>query len=338
MPNRETVRKRTLLHESNMPADTNKEDNMQKDIPPIAAALAKCSIDTTELSSQKSYTVEEIRDYISCREQSKPTAHLDLTTEDAQKLLDSGDEVTLLVGLKYFGQLDPTIAQQICDIGSIAVPFQLKRFPGINYDDITKRMTQAGHKWVSQVGLENFKELNDELAAKAGPFKTVEELEDDIKREITKQKETEATEKLKDDLVAELVEKSTVPVPDVLLKDQMKLIEQDTNRNLMYRGMSIDDYIKSLKYKDKNDWLENEVRPIAEKRVKAGLLLAELSKVEKIEATENELLEKINQLGKQYPSEDMRKHLKTPEVQRDVANRILTEKTVDRLVSLNSKK
>ncbi len=181
-------------------------------------------------------------------------------------------------------------------------------------------------------------ELNDELAAKAGPFKTVEELEDDIKREITKQKETEAIEKLKDNLVAELVEKSTVPVPDVLLKDQMKLIEQDTNRNLMYRGMSIDDYIKSLKYKDKNDWLENEVRPIAEKRVKAGLLLAELSKVEKIEATENELLEKINQLGKQYPSEDMRKHLKTPEVQRDVANRILTEKTVDRLVSLNSKK
>ena len=181
-------------------------------------------------------------------------------------------------------------------------------------------------------------ELNDELAAKAGPFKTVEELEDDIKREITKQKETEAIEKLKDDLVAELVEKSTVPVPDVLLKDQMKLIEQDTNRNLMYRGMSIDDYIKSLKYKDKNDWLENEVRPIAEKRVKAGLLLAELSKAEKIEATENELLEKINQLGKQYPSEDMRKHLKTPEVQRDVANRILTEKTVDRLVSLNSKK
>ena len=147
-----------------MPAGTNKEDNTQKDTPPIAAALAKCSIDATELSAQKSHTVEEIRDYISCREQSKPIEQLDLTTEDAQKLLDSGDEVALLVGLKYFGQLDPAIAQQICDIGSIAVPFQLKRFPGIDYDDITKRMTQAGHKWVSQVGLENFTELNDELA------------------------------------------------------------------------------------------------------------------------------------------------------------------------------
>lgn len=85
MPNRETVRKRTLLHESNTPADTNKEDNTQKDPPPIAAALAKCSIDATELSAQKSHTAEEIRDYISCREQSKPIEHLDLTTEDAQK-------------------------------------------------------------------------------------------------------------------------------------------------------------------------------------------------------------------------------------------------------------
>lgn len=131
MPNRETVRKRTLLDESNTPADTNKEGNTRKDAPPIAAVLAKCSIDATELSAQKSYTVEEIRDYISCREQSKPTAHLDLTTEDAQKMLDSGDEVTLLVGLKYFGQLDPTIAQQICDIGSIAVPFRLKQFPAL---------------------------------------------------------------------------------------------------------------------------------------------------------------------------------------------------------------
>ena len=110
-----------------MPAGTNKEDNTQKDTPPIAAALAKCSIDATELSAQKSHTVEEIRDYISCREQSKPIEYLDLTTEDAQKLLDSGDEVALLVGLKYFGQLDPAIAQQICDIGSIAVPFQLKQ-------------------------------------------------------------------------------------------------------------------------------------------------------------------------------------------------------------------
>ncbi len=181
-------------------------------------------------------------------------------------------------------------------------------------------------------------ELNDELAAKAGPFKTVDELKADIEREITKQKESEADEKLKDALVLELVEKSNVPVPEILINDQVRSIEQDLVQNLMYRGMTLENYLKETKFKDKDAWVEKEAKPIATKRVKAGLLLAELSKIEKIEATDAELLEKINQLGEQYPSEEMRKQLKTPEVQRDIANRLLTEKTVNRLVELNTKK
>lgn len=180
-------------------------------------------------------------------------------------------------------------------------------------------------------------EMTDELAAKAGPFKTVKELEDDIKREITKQKEAEAHEAFKDELVSELVEKSTVPVPEILLKDQMRSIEQDMTQNLMYRGLTLDDYLNEKQFKDKDAWLESEVKDVAEKRVKAGLVLAELSKVEKVEATNEELLERMNQLGQQYPNEEVRKQLKTPEAQRDIANRLLTEKTVELLVQFNIK-
>ncbi|MDO4684088.1 MAG: trigger factor [Candidatus Saccharibacteria bacterium] len=180
-------------------------------------------------------------------------------------------------------------------------------------------------------------EMTDELAAKAGPFKTVQELEDDIKREITKQKEAEAHEAFKDELVSELVEKSTVPVPEILVNDQMRSIEQDMTQNLMYRGLTLDDYLSEKKFKDKDAWLASEVKEVAEKRVKAGLVLAELSKVEKVEATNEELLERMNQLGQQYPNEEVRKQLKTPEAQRDIANRLLTEKTVELLVQFNTK-
>lgn len=180
-------------------------------------------------------------------------------------------------------------------------------------------------------------EMTDELAAKAGPFKTVQELEDDIKREITKQKEAEAHEAFKDELVSELVEKSTVPVPEILVNDQMRSIEQDMAQNLMYRGLTLDDYLSEKKFKDKDAWLASEVKEVAEKRVKAGLVLAELSKVEKVEATNEELLERMNQLGQQYPNEEVRKQLKTPEAQRDIANRLLTEKTVELLVQFNTK-
>lgn len=180
-------------------------------------------------------------------------------------------------------------------------------------------------------------ELTDELAAKAGPFTTVKELEDDIKREVANQKETEAAEKLKDALVTELVEKSTVPVPEILVQDQMKSIEQDMVQNLMYKGLTLDNYLAEKDFKDKDAWLESEVKDAARNRVKAGLVLAELSKILKVEATQEELLERMNQLGQQYSDESVREQLKTPEAQRDIANRILTDKTIEQLVALNSK-
>jgi trigger factor len=83
-------------------------------------------------------------------------------------------------------------------------------------------------------------EVNDEFAAKAGPFKTVAELKDDIKRELTAQKEREEGEKLKDELVKQLVEVSKVPVPEVLVKDQAESIERDMTQNLMYQGLSLE--------------------------------------------------------------------------------------------------
>jgi trigger factor len=181
-------------------------------------------------------------------------------------------------------------------------------------------------------------ELNDEFATKAGPFKTVEELKSDIKRELTAQKEREAKESMKDDLVKQLVEVSKVPVPEILRKDQAESIERDMTQNLMYQGLTLDQYLENKGFESKEKWLEGEVNDAAEKRVQAGLVLAELSKAEKIEATNEELEEHVNLYKKQYANNPrMVEQFDQPEARRDIANRLLTEKTVDRLVELNTK-
>ncbi len=180
--------------------------------------------------------------------------------------------------------------------------------------------------------------LDDDFAAKAdNRFKTVKELKDDIKSEIGKQKDRESKEKLKAELVGKLIEVSDIPVPQILLDDQVRSIEQDMTQNLMYQNITLDQYIATQKFKDHEDWHKKEVIPAAEKRVKAGLVLSELSKVEKIEATADELAEHINTYKQQYANNlEMVKQFDQPEAQRDIANRLLTEKTVDRLVELNA--
>ena len=179
--------------------------------------------------------------------------------------------------------------------------------------------------------------LDDKFAAKAGPFTSMDDLRKDIKAEITAQAERKATDDLKDELVKQLVAKSTVSVPSVLRDDQIRSLEQDLRQNLMYRGRTLEQYFEEKGYTDRDAWVKAEANDAADARIKAGLVLAQLSKELKIEATADELAAHINAYKQQYANNPkMAKHFDKPEAQREVANRLITEKTIDKLVELNS--
>lgn len=179
--------------------------------------------------------------------------------------------------------------------------------------------------------------LDDKFAAKAGPFTSMDDLRKDIKAEITAQAERKATDDLKDELVKQLVAKSTVSVPSVLRDDQIRSLEQDLRQNLMYRGCTLEQYFEEKGYADRDAWVKAEANDAADARIKAGLVLAQLSKELKIEATADELAAHINAYKQQYANNPkMAKHFDKPEAQREVANRLITEKTIDKLVELNS--
>ena len=200
----------------------------------------------------------------------------------------------------------------------------------------------AGSKVVFSVTLHKVNEitlpeLNDEFAAKCGPFTEMKDLKSDIKREITAQKEREADEKLKDELVGELTESSKVALPEILVADQLRSIEQDLMQNLSYQGLTLGSYLKAQGFKDKEDWQTKEARPAAEKRVKAGLVLAELSKELKIEVSHDELDAQISAFKQQYGKDEKTiAQFDNPEVHRSIANRMITDKTVEELVKINS--
>ena len=200
----------------------------------------------------------------------------------------------------------------------------------------------AGAKVVFSVTLNTVNELklpelNDEFAAKCGPFTEMKELRADIEREITAQKEREAEERLKDELVGQLADNSKVSLPEILVEDQIRSIEQDLTQNLMYRGITMDGYLNTQGFKDKDDWMKKEARPAAEKRVKAGLVLAELSKELKIDVSHDELDSQISALKQQYGKDaKIATQFDDPNVHRDIANRLITDKTIAKLVKINS--
>ena len=199
----------------------------------------------------------------------------------------------------------------------------------------------AGTKVVFEVKIHEVREnalpeINEEFLSKLGEFKTKEEFEKQIEEDLKTQKQAESDEKFKDKLVKKLAEVSKVPVPEILLEDQKQSIELDMQQNLMYSGLSLEDYLERMG-KTREEWLEKDVKEAAEIRVKSGLALAELSKVEKVESSLEELDTRIAQLKEQYGnSKEIAKQLSSDDVRRNLANQILTEKTIDLLVKFNS--
>ena len=198
----------------------------------------------------------------------------------------------------------------------------------------------AGAKTVFEVLVKQVNEIvkpkiDDDLAAKCGPFKTVAELKADIKKNLQAQNEHKLEDKYKDDLVNALVKKSKIPAPEILVDDQVRMIRDDMTRNAAAQGLSFEEFLEA-----NNETLENwekEARKIAEQRVKASLALQNVALAEKISVSDEEVGAKIAELRDVYKkSPDALKQLKDPNVKMDIKNRMTIEKTLDYLVKVNS--
>lgn len=177
--------------------------------------------------------------------------------------------------------------------------------------------------------------LDDEFAAKVGPFKTLADLKADIKTQVTVERQQQADREYESELVRKIADKSTVDVPKVLVDEQIDRIEQSERQNLVYRGQTWEEHLKEEGVTAEEH--REQKRPEAESRVKASIILAEIADAEGFDVTPAELENRIAQYKAQYKDAAMQAELDKPENRQDIASRILTEKTVSKLVEYASK-
>jgi trigger factor len=178
--------------------------------------------------------------------------------------------------------------------------------------------------------------LDDAFAAKVGPFKSVTELKADIAKQLEVEKQTQVARELENDIIQEIVDKSTLTLPESLVSEQIERLKTEVRQNLVYRGQTWQEMLDTTG-KTEGEYEETELKPEAERRVKTGLVLAEISVAEKLEVSPEELEVRMQILKGQYQDAAMLAELEKPEARREIASRLLTEKTVQRLVEICKK-
>ncbi len=174
--------------------------------------------------------------------------------------------------------------------------------------------------------------LDDALAAQAGPFKTLAELKVDIKKQLLIERQNEAKRALESELIKKITDKSTVEAPEPLVNDTIDRLLQELRQNLNYRGQTFPEFLKAESTTEEK--YKNEVlKPQAVERVKASLVLGQIAEEEKIQITAEELEIRMQILKDQYKDPEMQLELDKPEARQDIASRLITEKTLQKLIT-----
>lgn len=244
----------------------------------------------------------------------------------------TGKDYPLLLGSKSF---IPGFEENLTGLkASDEKEFQIT-FPG-DYSVSALQNKQATFKiMVKKVNELIEPTVDDAWATKVGPFKNLVELKADIKKQLSAEQQWQADRTYENQLIQKIVAKAHVDIPEALIDDQLSQMEEEERRNLSHRGQTWQEHLTEEGITA--DQHRQRHRPQATERVKAGLILSEIAAAEKIEVSPEEVESRLQNLKAQYKDAAMQVQLDKPEAKRDITSRILTEKTLAKLVGYASK-
>jgi trigger factor len=169
---------------------------------------------------------------------------------------------------------------------------------------------------------------DDALAERLG-VENLEKLRELIKGNLEQQYASASRFKLKRGLLDQLDEKHDFPLPPKMVEAEFNTIWQQVQQDKEAGQLPPEDAEKS------DDQLRSEYRKIAERRVRLGLLLAEIGRVNNVQVTEPELMGAMRQEALRYGAQaqqvfDLLRN--NPNAQAQVRAPLFEDKVVDLIV------
>ena len=159
-------------------------------------------------------------------------------------------------------------------------------------------------------------ELDDEFAKDVSEFDTLKELKESIKEKLEKSNEQKAKYETEDAAIKAVCEKAKLDIPDGMVELEVENMLKDFEQRLSYQGLKMDQYLKMIGKTEEE--VKKEYEPQAKEAIKSRLTLEAIIKAEKIEATDEEIKAKIEEMAKNYgkkaeelnDNENLKKYLK----------------------------
>ena len=141
-------------------------------------------------------------------------------------------------------------------------------------------------------------ELDDDFAKDVSEFDTFDEYKADLKAKIEKRHETAADNQVENALVEALIEKLEAEIPEAMFEAETENYVRDYDTRLRSQGLDLKTYFK---YTGMNlDSLREQMRPQAERQVKARLALEKIAALENLSASDEDVQAEYEKIASAY--------------------------------------
>ena len=181
---------------------------------------------------------------------------------------------------------------------------------------------------INEIKAKEMPELDDEFAKDVSEFDTLDELKEDLKKQISERKEANAKTDFENQIIDQIVEDMQAEIPECMFTQKCDDMVQDYAYRLQMQGLDLNTYLGYLG--QTMEQFKEQFMEGAKHQVKVKLALDAIVKAENIEATEEEIEQEVAKLAEQYSmdAEQIKKAVPAEQLSAD----IVTRKAVDFVV------
>ena len=141
-------------------------------------------------------------------------------------------------------------------------------------------------------------ELDDEFAKDVSEFDTLEELKASIKEKLEKSNAQRAKYETEEAAIKAVCETAKLDIPTGMIQLEVDNMMKDFEQRLAYQGLNLDQYLKMIGRTEEE--MRKEYEPQASEAIKSRLVLEAIINAEKIEASEEEIKAKMEEMANNY--------------------------------------
>ena len=192
----------------------------------------------------------------------------------------------------------------------------------------------AGKPAVFKVKLHEIKKkelpaVDDEFAKDVSEFDTIKELKDSIKEKLEEENKNKAKYETEEEAIKTVCDNTEIDIPSGMIETETDNMIKDIEQRLMYQGLNFAQYLQMMGKTEED--MRKEMKEQAERQVKTKLVLGAIVEAEKIEATDEEVKAKLEEMATMY-GKDAKDLEANESLKAYIAESVKTEKAINFIV------